>query len=569
MGFTPIFILKNVMKFNTILIILFSIISTNILFAQENKNYFTHQDTLRGSIGKGRLKWNVLKYEITVQPDYNNKTISGKNKITLMDSGITVMQIDLQTPMILDSVVSDNLTYSFEREENVYWIKINTETKYFPVKRNFVFYFHGKPQEAINAPWDGGWIWKRDKNGNPWMSVACQGLGASVWFPCKDTQEDEPDEGAVLNIIIPDSLTAIGNGRLISQNKLNNQFIQYSWSVTSPINNYNIVPYIGKYTHFSENYLGLKGNLNLDYWVLDYNLIKAKKQFNDVKKMMTAFEYWFGQYPFYEDGYKLVEAPHLGMEHQSAVAYGNKFMNGYLGTDLSNSGWGLKWDFIIVHESGHEWFGNNITAKDVADMWIHEGFTNYSETLFTEYYYGKNAANEYVQGLRNRITNEKNIIGPYGVNKEGCNDMYDKGGNLIHTIRQIINDDDKFRKILNGLNQNFHHAVVTSLQVENFISLKSGIDLSSIFNQYLRTTKIPKLEYYFTKNKLFYHWINTISNFKMPVKIKLGNEPTEIWLYAENSWKSMPMKKSNKIKKLKVDLNFYIESNEKINRMVN
>ena len=550
------------MKLNTIILIGFLIISTTIASAQEHNNNFTHQDTLRGSIGKGRMKWDVLKYEISVQPDYVNKTISGENKITLMDSGINLMQIDLQKPMILDSVVSLNKSYSFDREENVYWIKINNQIEKIPIKRSFIFYFHGKPQEAINPPWDGGWIWKKDKYGNPWISVACQGLGASIWYPCKDTQQDEPDEGAVLNIIIPDSLTAIGNGRLKSQTKLNNHLVKYTWTVTSPINNYNIVPYIGKYTHFSEKYAGLKGNLNLDYWVLNYNLEKAKKQFNDVKKMMKAFEYWFGAYPFYEDGYKLVEAPHLGMEHQSAVAYGNKFMNGYLGRDLSNSGWGMKWDFIIVHESGHEWFGNNITARDIADMWIQEGFTNYSETLFTEYYYGKKASNQYVQGLRDRITNEKNIIGPYGVNKEGCSDMYDKGGNLIHTIRQIINNDHKFRKILTGLNESFYHSVVTSQQVEDFITLKSGIDFSVVFNQYLRSTKIPKLEYYFTENKLFFRWTNTISDFKMPVKIKTGNDIKESWIYPENNWKYYPIKKNQGVNKLKVNPNFYIESEE-------
>ena len=550
------------MKLITIFLIGFTILSTSIASAQENKNNFTHQDTLRGSIGNGRLNWNVIKYEITIQPDYVNKTISGENKITLMDSGINMMQIDLQKPMILDSVKSADQSYSFEREENVYWIKINDHPEKNPVRRNFIFYFHGKPQEAINPPWDGGWIWKKDKSGNPWISIACQGLGASIWYPCKDTQEDEPNEGAVLNIIIPDSLIAIGNGRLKSQTKLNNHLTKYTWVVNAPINNYNIVPYIGKYTHFSENYSGLKGNLNLDYWVLDYNLEKAKKQFKDVKKMMKAFEYWFGAYPFYEDGYKLVEAPHLGMEHQSAVAYGNKFMNGYLGRDLSSSGWGMKWDFIIIHESGHEWFGNNITAKDIADMWIQEGFTNYSETLFTEYYYGKKAGNQYVQGLRDRITNESNIIGPYGVNKEGCSDMYDKGGNLIHTIRQIINNDDKFRGILTGLNQHFYHSVVTTQQVEDYIILKSGIDFSVIFNQYLRTTKIPKLEYYFANQNLCYRWANTIADFKMPVKVKIQSENKESWIFPENNWKYYPIKKNQGVNKLKVNPNFYIESEE-------
>ena len=471
--------------------------------AQNKGIKFTRQDSLRGSIGAGRIKWNVLHYDITIQPDYLNKTISGKNSITILDSGTSLMQIDLQYPMILDSVISNEKPLSFQREENVYWVTLNSIEK-TPQKKIITFYFHGKPREAVNPPWDGGWIWKKDKNNNPWISVACQGLGASVWYPCKDTQEDEPDDGATLNVIIPDTLYAIGNGRLKEQKKLDNHLIKYTWVVKSPINNYNIVPYIGKYSHFSETYQGLNGPLDMDYWVLDYNIDKAKNQFKDTKKMMKAFEYWFGPYPFYSDGYKLVEAPHLGMEHQSAVAYGNQYTKGYLGRDLSNTGWGLKWDFIIVHESGHEWFANNITAKDIADMWIQEGFTNYSETLFTEYFYGKKAGSEYIIGLRDRISNDKNIIGPYGVNKEGSGDMYDKAGNMIHTIRQIINNDSIFRSILIGLNKRYYHQTVTTGEIENYISKKSGIDLSSVFDQYLRTTMIPTLEYYFSADpKIF------------------------------------------------------------------
>jgi aminopeptidase N len=284
--------------------------------------------------------------------------------------------------------------------------------------------FKGNPRVAKNPPWDGGWIFKKDKQGRPWMSVACQGLGASVWYPCKDHQSDEPDNGAVLMMTVPDTLVAVGNGRLISKKSFKAGTLTWRWEVKNPINIYNLVPYIGKYVNWTETFNGEKGKLDCSYWVLDYELDRAKEQFKQAPQMLKCFEYWMGPYPFYEDSYKLVQSPHLGMEHQSAVAYGNEFMNGYLGHDLSRTGWGLKWDFIIVHESGHEWFANNITSKDLADMWIHEGFTNYSETLFTECQSGKTAGDEYNYGTRRGILNDVPVIPAYGVNKQGSGDMY-------------------------------------------------------------------------------------------------------------------------------------------------
>jgi aminopeptidase N len=461
--------------------------------------------------------------------------------------------------MQIDSITSDSKRLSYTREGAVYWVTNPTTKNIVGTTNNMTVYFHGKPKEAINPPWDGGWIWKKDAKNNPFISVACQGLGASVWYPCKDSQSDEPDNGCLLHIIVPDSLMGIGNGRLIQTKNIEPNLKEYTWQVSSPINNYNIIPYIGKYAHFSEVYKGLKGKLDMDYWVLEYNLEKATNQFKDANRMMKAFEYWFGPYPFYNDGYKLVEAPHLGMEHQSGVAYGNKYKNGYLGTDLSETGWGLKWDFIIVHESGHEWFANNITSKDIADMWIHESFTNYSETLFTEFYYGKKAGNEYLIGLRNDIKNDKPIIGSYGVNNEGSGDMYNKGGNMIHTIRQVINNDKKFRKILIGLNKNFYHQTVTTHEFENYLNTHSGINFSAIFNQYLRTTKIPILEYYFKENYFYYRWTNTVDSFKMPIKCSFENNQKESWITPSNEWQSMKLKGEKNPDAFKVNPNFYIQ----------
>ena len=315
----------------------------------------------------------------------------------------------------------------------------------------------------------------------------------------------------------------------------------YKWEVKNPINNYDIIPYIGKYVTWHEDYHGDKRKTGLDYWVLDYDLEKAKKQFKQVDRMLQCFEYWYGPYPFYEDGYKLVEAPHLGMEHQSAVAYGNHFQNGYLGRDLSGTGWGLKWDFIIVHESGHEWLGNNITTKDLADMWVHEGFTNYSETLYTDCQDGKEAGNDYGIGIRKNIENDKPIIAHYGVNEEGSSDMYYKGGNMMHTIRQIINNDSLFRQILQRTEyKHFIIKLLTSKQIEDYISKQSGIDFSKVFDQYLRTTKIPTLEYKID-GIISYRWTNCVAGFKMPVKISWGDKkntmitPTEEWQKLEST----------------------------------
>lgn len=555
------------MRYNIISFILFFIIaicsSCLTAHAQIKDKEFTHQDTLRGSIGEGRKKWNVLHYDVTVEPNYNNKTISGINKINYWDDGVKLMQIDLQEPMQIDSASSANGPIKFYREKNVYWLIIRDTAAMYKIKSGsaeLTIYFSGQPKEARRAPWDGGWIWKKDDDGNPWMTVACQGLGASVWYPCKDTQADEPDSGAILRIIVPDSLIAVGNGRLINTQILSNNRKEYVWETTAPINNYNLIPYIGKYAHIAENYAGEKGNLTMDYWVMQYNVEKAKAHFVDAKRMMKAFEYWFGSYPFYKDGYKLVEAPHLGMEHQSAIAYGNKFKNGYLGRDLSGTGWGLKWDFIIVHESGHEWFGNNITSKDIADMWIHESFTNYSETLFTDYYYGKKAGNEYCIGTRSAILNDKPIIGPYGVNTEGSGDMYYKGGNMIHYIRQVINDDEKFRQLLRGLNKHFYHQTVTTAQVENYINTFTHFNFSPLFNQYLRTTKVPELAYSFKKNLLAYRWQNVVNNFNMPVNIAVDSgQINKICLQPTSEWKYLKIKSKDLNNKLWVDPNFYVK----------
>ena len=521
---------------------------------QSQAKFYTQQDTLRGSLGEGRTWWDVQHYAVYVEPDYEKKSIQGNVDITIkvLSSG-TKMQIDLQQPMQLEKAYWGDESLSFTRNGNVYFIQF-TKAPAVGTEGKLALKYSGQVQVAVRPPWDGGWIFSKDKMGRPWMSVACQGLGASVWFPCKDHQGDEPELGATLKISAADSLVAVGNGRLKSKKVFEPGKTVWEWEVKNPINNYNIIPYIGKYVSFEETYAGEKGKLDCNYWVLDYNLDKAKSQFQQVAPMLKAFENWFGPYPFYEDGFKLVESPHLGMEHQSAVAYGNGYQNGYRGRDLSGSGWGLKWDFIIIHESGHEWFGNNITSNEVADMWVHEGFTNYSETIFTTYHYGKEAGDAYVQGTRKLIENKSPIIGKYGVNEEGSGDMYYKGGNLIHFVRQLFDDDEKFRMALREMNKRFYHKITTSAEVEKFWSEKVGKDLTALFNQYLRETQVPTLEFKREGNKLKYRWSDCLSNFNTPVRIELNNQ--KIWVSPITSWKEY--KSKNKIESITIDKNFYV-----------
>lgn len=538
----------------------FVLISTGISLLLQSQvlhqpSPFTHQDTLRGSLNAERSWWDVQRYDITVTPDYTSKTIEASAIISFkVVEAFGTMQVDLQAPLEITSAKLSKKSLSYTREGNVFHVKM-PKLQIGDVKELQITY-HGKPREAIRPPWDGGWIWKKDAEGNPWMSVACQGLGASVWYPCKDYQGDEPDRGASLTMVVPDSLVAVGNGRMKSKKSMPGGKTAWTWEVVNPINNYNIIPYIGKYANFTTTYKGLKGDLNCSYWVLAYNLEKAKKQFEQATQMLSCFEGWFGPYPFYEDGYKLVESPHLGMEHQSAVGYGNGYQNGYLGRDLSHTGWGLKWDFIIVHESGHEWFGNNITTNDVADMWVHEGFTNYSETLFTECRFGKEAGSDYVIGTRKNISNDKPIIGPYGVNREGSGDMYYKGGNMLHTIRQVINNDSLFRSILQGLNKTFYHQTVTSAIVEQYISGQAGFDFSKVFDQYLRSTQIPVLEFAVKDGRLRYRWTNCVNGFNLPVK---SADVAGGWLRATTQWQELATDKKDG-EAIGIDRNFYVQS---------
>jgi aminopeptidase N len=514
---------------------------------------FTKQDSLRGSITKEREWWDLKYYHLDIKVNPKDSTIVGSNTIKYqVIQEYNRIQIDLQNPLEIYKVIQDGVELKYNREGNAFFIDLIALQKPGTIKELTVFY-GGKPKVAVNPPWDGGITWKKDSNGNPFIASSCQGLGASVWWPNKDHMYDEV-ESMLISVNVPGNLTNVSNGRLLSIKKLKDGTKTFNWYVSNPINNYGVNINIGDYVSFSEKYKGEKGDLDCSYYVLRDNLAKAKEQFKDVPRMLKAFEHWFGPYPFYEDSYKLVEAPYLGMEHQSSVTYGNGFQNGYRGRDLSGTGWGLKFDFIIIHESGHEWFANNITDKDIADMWIHESFTNYSESLFLEYYYGKEAGYEYVRGIRKNIENDKPIIGHYGVNSEGSSDMYYKGANMLHTLRQIVNDDEKWRATLRGLNSTFYHQTVTTKQIEDYLSAAVGMDLTPFFNQYLRDTRIPTLEYFFKDNTLGFRWTNCVAGFNMPVKTTLNDK--EKWLKPTTDWVTDSITVENP--NLKIDVNFYV-----------
>ncbi|WP_437369174.1 M1 family metallopeptidase [Maribacter litoralis] len=513
---------------------------------------FTKQDTLRGSITPEREWWDLNYYHLDIAVDPDDKFISGSNTIRYkVLEPHQVLQVDLQPPLTIEKVTQDGKELEVKHDVNAHFVPLSKPQ----IKGEFneiIVTYSGHPKEAVNAPWDGGFSWKKDNNGKDFVATSCQGLGASVWWPNKDHMYDEVDS-MLISVKAPKELMNISNGRLRSVDKVSNT---YNWFVSNPINNYGVNVNIGDYVHFDEVYQGEKGALDMDYYVLKDNLEKAKIHFKDAPKMMQAFEHWFGPYPFYEDSFKLVEVPYLGMEHQSSVTYGNQYLKGYLGRDLSQSGWGLKFDFIIIHEAGHEWFANNITYKDAADMWVHEGFTCYSESLFLDYHYGTEAANAYVQGIRKNIRNDKPIIGIYDVNHEGSGDMYYKGSNILHTLRQIVNDDEKWRTILRGLNSEFYHKTVTTAQIENYISSKMDLDLSPFFDQYLRTIKIPVFEYSIDGKKLSYRFNNTVKDFTIPIRVFIDDEP--VWLNPSTSWQSIKIK--GNLESLHVDPNFYVDT---------
>ena len=537
---------------------------------------YTRADTLRGAFDTpGRAWWDVTFYDLHVTVDPSDSTIRGRNTIVYRVPGAAAgtargpmvrrgepagparrveLQIDLMIPLEMDSVVQDGRRLEVRREGNAFFATTVT-----PQVRGGVYtvsaYYHGRPQIAKRPPWEGGYSWTTDSLGRPWIVTTDQGMGASVWWPNKDTQADEPDSQRVA-ITVPKPLVNVSNGRLRRVVPHADGTTTYEWFVVNPINNYAIAVAAGQYAHWSELYEGERGTLTLDFWPLDYHLEASRRQFPQARTTLKCFEHWFGPYPFYEDGYKLIEVSNNGMEHQSAVAYGNGYANGYRGRDGSGTGLGMQWDFIIVHETAHEWWGNNLTTNDLADMWVHESFANYAENLYTECLFGKEDGARYVIGTRRLIRNDGPIVpGAYGVNAQGSGDMYPKGGNMLHTIRQLVGDDGKWRSILRGLNEEFRHEIVTGRQVQQYISTRAGIDLSKVFEQYLTRTEIPRLEYRMAGDSLQYRWAGVVPGFDMPIEVTIAGGAPRM-LRPAPEWQTTRLERPGE---LAVDPDYYIE----------
>jgi len=504
---------------------------------------YTRADTLRGSNGPARAWWDVEFYDLHVRVNPADSSISGWNAITyrvLRPHG--EMQIDLQVPLEMDSVVQGGRRLAYRRDGNAFFVTMPTPQR-AGSRATITAWYHGKPRPARRAPWDGGFTWGRDSLGNPHIATSNEGLGASVWWPNKDLEAEEPDSQRIA-ITVPDSIVNVSNGRLRSVTRAGDGYTTWEWFVHNPINNYNVAVNAARYAHFTRYFTGEQGVLTMDFYPLAIHEDTARVQFRQAESTLRCLEHWFGPFPWYDDGFKLVETPHLGMEHQSAVAYGNHYNNGYsrrnqsgkyVGTDLSGTGHGLKWDFIIVHETAHEWWGNNISAKDHADMWVHESFANYAEGIYTECMDGKQAGAEYIIGSRQNIQNDIPIIGPFGVNGRGSGDMYYKGGSMLHTMRAVLGDDDRWRATLRGANETFRHQTITGAQLREYISRQSGVDFSKVFQQYLETTKIPTLEYRVAGDRLEYRWADVVPGFDMPVDVSIGGgslrrlRPTTTW----------------------------------------
>ena len=504
---------------------------------------FTRKDSLQGGFAFERICFDVQHYAIDLKVETDKNFISGSNTISFkMLQESNTIQLDLFENMQVDSIVFNDKKIDFKREFGAVFLIFPTTLKVTDNLLKVQFYYSGYPIIAQNPPWDGGFVISKDKNKNPWFGVAVQGKGASLWLPIKDSQSDEPDLGATINVAVPKGLKNISNGRFKGSVDLRNGYTRWDWEIKNPINSYNLTLNIGDYVLISDKY----NDLDLEYYVLRGNEEKAHTQFAQVKSMLNCFEDKFGPYPFREDSYKLIETNYLGMEHQSAVSYGNKYKNGYLGRDISGTGIGLLFDFIIIHESAHEWFGNSITSRDIADMWIHEAFTTYAESVYVECLYGKEKAIEYIYGLRKNITNSNPIIGKYGVNHKGSNDMYYKGALLLHTLRNAIDDDEKWWKLLKKFSLKNRHKIIETEDVISFFSEELNWNLQPFFNQYLNYTTLPTLETKQNGNKLSYRWKTEVENFQLPIHFHANSKKVKI--QPTNEWQTITVNSKQPIK---------------------
>lgn len=528
---------------------------TSVGFSQK----FTLADTLRGTLSPIRTCFDVTYYDLQLKVNIEGKAIAGVNHIHLQNmADYDSLQLDLFANMIIDSVVYKDESLGFSRLFNAFFVRF-PETMKAGDNAVVSVYYHGEPTAAKNAPWDGGFVWKKDGFGQPWVGVACEGTGASLWWPNKDHLSDEPDSMRV-SCTVPDGLMCVSNGELVSENK-QKEGIEWVWKITYPINNYNVTLNIADYAHFGGYYQNAQGDsLKLDYYVLKENIEKAKEQFKQVPEMMDCFEEAFGPYPFYNDGYALVETPYAGMEHQGAIAYGNKYMKGYWGRYPKD----MDFDYIIIHETGHEWWGNSVSMKDAADMWIHESFCTYSESVFVECKYGYESMLEYLKSQKFMINNRTPVEGTYGLNHEGNGtDMYYKGAWMIHTFRSVLNNDSLFRNILKGIAQDFAYRTVDGEEIVNYINTKAKYNYTPFFNQYLKYADVPNLEYRWSKKNLEFRWKAEAEGFRMPVIYETASEEQKRVLVTNKEWIAVPIgKKDYKELKLRDDLMLFLSKEQ-------
>jgi aminopeptidase N len=494
-------------------------------------------EMLRGAYGPYRANNDLLYYHLDIRVDPEKQVISGKNTIRfrMLKDG-TRIQLDLRDTLAIDKILLGETPLKYERDTGAVFVDFPHTLRAGEIV-SIDFYYSGHPDEYGRF---GDITFKKDAAGHPWINTACEGDGASMWWPNKDQWRDEV-ENMDISVAIPNGLIDVSNGKFAGKTDLGDGYTRWDWHVSYPINNYDVSLNIGSYVHFSDKL----DDLPLDFYVLPEDLEKAKVQFAQAKGMLEAYQHYFGPYPFAKDGYKLIEAPYAGMEHQSAVTYGNLFKNGYLGRDWTGVGISTRFDFIIIHESGHEWFGNSITAADPSDMWIHEGWTTYLEGLYVEYRWGTDDAIKYLNGLKPKIENLRPIIAEHGVNAEPTEDQYFKGALMINTLRSVVNDDAKWWPLLHNFYQHFKYRNIMTGDVVTYFNQQTGMNLTPIFDQYLRHARIPRLELLFgeTPGMVMYKWQADEDNFNMPVRVGTPGDWQIIHPTTEWQWMQTPLTK--------------------------
>lgn len=531
---------------------------------------------LLGELTPIRENFDVQHYDLSVAIDIENQSITGQNVITYKAvEDINEIQVDLQEPLQVESITRDGNPLTFEKKFNSYFVSLGREIQEGSTDSITVKY-SGKPKAAVSPPWDGGFVWETDSLGQPWVGVACEGEGASVWWPNKDHLSDEPDLGVKTSFRVPSNLKAIGNGKMINTEEHDDGTTTYTWKTVHPIDNYNVTVNIGDYVNYTDFYqrpippqqpgLGQQQrvkppSLDVDYYILSYHVDQAKQHFSFVEDVIGTFEFVFGPYPFYEDGFGIVETPYLGMEHQGAIAYGNNFEQGYRGQLVKPY---IEFDYLFVHETAHEWWGNNISVKDRADIWIQEGFASYADAIYVVSSYGFKAYLEYMDYYRSQVRNQEPVVGEYDINHDIPGDAYYKTALMLNTLSQLIESNQDWIGIMQKAQQQFRAPyTVTGQEFRDFLTEESGIELTAFFQQYLDTTMIPKLQMKLVKDDgdefLIYRWTNVVDGFDMPVQLEYAQYKQK-WIYPEQDWKKVELPKETNKQFLTVDeRSFYID----------